>query len=300
MTRALVTGGTGFIGRHALSLLAGRGHEVHATWSSAPGEDAPGVSWHRCDLLDPAAVRTLAEAVRPTHLLHFAWYAVPGKFWDSEQNALWVESSLGLLSAFADAGGRRATFAGSCAEYDWEDGVLSEQTTALAPATYYGIAKNALRAVAEGFAERRGVSFSWGRIFFAYGPHEHPDRLVSSLARALVRGEAAPTSEGSQRRDFLHAVDVAGAFVALLDSEVEGAVNIGSGEAVAVRDIVAAVADAAGRPDLVRWGELPQRPGDPPLLEADARRLRDEVGWAPEIPLEHGIRDTVEWWKANA
>lgn len=304
MTRVLVTGGTGFIGRHALTLLAERGHDVHATWSSAPGEQTPGVTWRRCDLLDTAAARALVEEVRPTHLLHFAWYAVPGKFWDSEQNAHWVQASLGLLSAFAAAGGRRATLAGSCAEYDWSagerPGLLSEATTRLEPATYYGTAKDALRAVAEGYAARTGVSFAWGRIFFVYGPHEHPDRLVSSLARALVRGEPAPTSEGSQRRDFLHARDVAGAFVALLDSTVEGPVNIGSGKAVPVRDIVAAVANAAGRPDLVRWGELPQRPGDPPLLEADARRLRDEVGWAPGVPLEKGIADTVEWWKANA
>ena len=112
MTRVLVTGGTGFIGRHALPLLAG--HEVHASFSRAPGEDVPGVTWHRCDLLDTAAATTLVAEVRPTHLLHFAWYAVPGKFWDAAENAPWVEASLGLLAAFAGAGGRRATFAGSC------------------------------------------------------------------------------------------------------------------------------------------------------------------------------------------
>lgn len=299
MTRVLVTGGTGFVGRHALPLLAARGGEVHATWSTASGDDESGVTWHHCDLLDPAAVSALVAAVRPTHLLHFAWYAVPGKFWDAAQNASWVEASLGLLAAFAEAGGRRVTFAGSCAEYEWAEGVLSEAVTPLVPATYYGTSKNALREVAEGFAARRGVSFSWGRIFFVYGPHEHPDRLVSSLARALVRGEGAPTSEGSQRRDFLYAGDVADAFVSLLESSVEGAVNIGSGAAVPVRDIVAAIAAAAGRPDLVEWGALPQRPGDPPLLEADVRRLRDEVGWRPAVPLDEGIARTVEWWKAN-
>jgi len=301
VTRVLVTGGTGFIGRHALPLLAELGYEVHASWSSAPGEERPGVRWHRCDLLHPAAAASLIEAVRPTHLLHLAWYAVPGKFWDAAENARWVEASLGLLAAFADAGGRRATLAGSCAEYDWSrQGILSEAGTPLAPTTYYGTCKHALRAVAEGLAARRGVSFSWGRIFFVYGPHEHPDRLVSSLARALTRGEEAPTSKGTQRRDFLHARDVAAAFVALLDSGVEGAVNIGSGAAVAVRDVVAAVAAAAGRPELVRWGALPQRPGDPPVLEADVSRLVDEVGWRPSVPLEEGIERTVEWWKANA
>ena len=299
MKRVLVTGGTGFIGRQALPLLLERGYEVHATWSTAPGEGFPGVTWYQCDLLSPQ-VAALVEQARPTHLLHLAWYAVPGKFWDAAENASWVEGSLQLLDAFAAAGGGRATLAGSCAEYDWAAGVLSEATSPLAPATYYGTCKHALREVGEGLAARRGVSFSWGRIFFVYGPHEHPYRLVSSLSRALLRGEPAPTSEGSQRRDFLHVRDVAAAFVALLDSGVEGAVNVASGEAVPVREIVEAVAAAAGRPELVQWGALPPRPGDPPLLQADVSRLREEVRWAPTIPLADGLERTVEWWKANA
>jgi nucleoside-diphosphate-sugar epimerase len=286
--RVLVTGATGFVGRHAPPLLAERGYEVHAVGSTA------------ADLLDPAAAVSLIEQVRPSHLLHFAWYAVPGKFWSAPENAAWVEASIRLLRAFSDAGGERATMSGSCAEYDWTgSGVLSELRTPLLPSTYYGVSKHALASVGAGLAAERGFSFAWGRIFFGYGPHEQPGRLVSQVAAALVKGEPAPTSEGTQRRDFLHARDVAAAFVALLDSDVEGPVNIGSGDAVAVRDVISLIAAAAGRPDLVRWGEIPQRPGDPPVLEADVARLRDEVGWTPGIPLEEGIRETVEWWKAN-
>lgn len=287
--RALVTGATGFIGRHAAPLLAQRGYEVHAVG----GRDA--------DLLDPAGAQSLIDRVRPSHLLHFAWYAVPGKFWTAPENATWVEASIRLLRAFADAGGERATMIGSCAEYDWTgDGVLVEGTTPLRPSTYYGICKQALSSVGAGLAAERGFGFAWGRIFFVYGPHEQPGRLVSQVASALVKGKVAPTSEGTQRRDFLHARDTAAAFVALLDSGVTGPVNIGSGTAVAVRDVVSLIAEAAQRPELVGWGEIPSRPGDPPLLEADVGRLRDEVGWTPGITLEAGIRETVEWWKANA
>jgi nucleoside-diphosphate-sugar epimerase len=66
-----------------------------------------------------------------------------------------------------------------------------------------------------------------------------------------------------------------------------------------VRDVVARIASAAERPELIRWGEVPQRAGDPPVLEADVARLRDEVGWRPSISLDEGIGETVEWWKAN-
>jgi nucleoside-diphosphate-sugar epimerase len=190
---------------------------------------------------------------------------------------------------------------GSCAEYDWSGtGVLSEKDTPLRPATYYGKCKHALASVGEGLAAERGLGFSWGRIFFVYGPYEQPGRLVSEVAESLVKGEPAPTSDGAQRRDFLHARDVASAFVALLDSDVEGPVNIGSGDAVPVREVVSLIGEAAGRAELVRFGEIPQRAGDPPLIEADVARLRDEVGWRPGIPLRDGIRETVEWWKASA
>jgi nucleoside-diphosphate-sugar epimerase len=287
--RVLVTGATGFIGRHAVPLLAERGYEVHAVGS----KDA--------DLLDPAAADALVNRVQPSHLLHFAWYAVPGKFWTAPENAAWVEASMRLLRAFASAGGERATMSGSCAEYEWSGtGVLSERDTPLRPATYYGACKQALASAGGRLAAEQGLGFAWGRIFFVYGPYEQPGRLVSQVAEALVKGEPAPTSEGTQRRDFLHARDVAAAFVALLDSDVEGPVNIGSGEAVAIRDLVALIGEAAGRPALARFGEIPQRPGDPPLIEADVGRLRDEVGWRPAVSLEEGIRETVEWWKANA
>jgi nucleoside-diphosphate-sugar epimerase len=286
--RVLVTGATGFVGRHALPLLAERGYEVHAVGS----RDA--------DLLDPSAVESLVAEVQPSHLLHFAWYAVPGKFWTAPENAAWVESSIHLLRTFADSGGEHATMSGSCAEYDWTGaGALSERDTPVRPATYYGHCKAALASVGEGLATERGFGFAWGRIFFVYGPHEQPGRLVSQVTEALVRGEEAPTSEGTQRRDFLHVRDVAAAFVALLDSGVSGAVNIGSGDAVPVRDVVAEIANAAGRPELVRWGEVRTRPGDPPVIEADVARLRDEVGWRPSLTLEEGIRETVEWWKAS-
>jgi nucleoside-diphosphate-sugar epimerase len=302
--RVLVTGGNGFIGRQALPWLLERGYEVYASYRGEPGAPESGLSWHQANLLDADQARTLVEQARPTHLLHFAWYAEHGKFWDSAENVPWVGATERLLRFFAAAGGRRATVAGSCAEYEWSqsgswNGVCSELWTPIEPATLYGKCKQHAHQVAQAIAADEGLSLAWGRIFFVYGPHEDPGRLVASLARSLVAGEPVGTSEGSQQRDFLHVADVASAFVSLLDSPVEGAVNIGSGEATPIRRVVELIAEQTGRPEIVRWGELPVRAGDPPVLAADVRRLREEVGWAPEHSLESGIGQTVEWWSAN-
>ena len=258
------------------------------------------VAWHQADLLEPAAARALVEAVAPTHLLHLAWYAEPGKYWRSTENLRWVEASLALLRAFARSGTapRRVVIAGTSAEYAWSQRThCVEGETPLEPATLYGASKRALHLVAERFAAEAGLSLAWGRIFFLYGPGESPSRLAGSVARALVRGEPAETSHAKQVRDFLHTADLGDAFAALLASDVEGAVNMASGDPVRVRDLVEALARAAGRPDLLRLGARPASPDEPAELTADARRLRDEVGWSPARSLADRAAETVGWWR---
>jgi nucleoside-diphosphate-sugar epimerase len=276
--RALVTGAGGFIGRHAPAALAERGFDVVRA---------------DVDLLDAGAADELIERVRPTHLLHLAWYAVPGDYWTSPENLRWVEASLRLLRAFR---GERAVVAGSSAEYDWSGGGrLVEGVTPERPATLYGASKLALSAIGP---HAGGFSFATGRIFFVHGPHEDERRLVPHVARPLLRGERAAVSEGTQVRDFMHVADVADALCALLDSDVGGPVNVASGEPVAVREVVSLVAEATGRPELVDYGAVPMRPGDPAELVPDVGRLRDEVGWRPRFGLRDGLADTVEWWRA--
>jgi nucleoside-diphosphate-sugar epimerase len=162
----------------------------------------------------------------------------------------------------------------------------------------YGACKHALHGVLEAVATEKNLSAAWARVFFLYGPHEHPERLTASVIRSLLRGDTAQCSHGQQVRDFLYVEDVASAFVALLQSQVSGPVNIASGEGVAVRDLVGKIGDVIGRRDLIRLGERPA--GDePPILVADVTRLRDEVGWKPEYSIDSGLTLAIEWWREN-
>lgn len=295
MTRVLVTGGTGFVGGPCVRAALERGAEVHVL-ARTERDTPPGVRFHAVDLFDAGRVNEVMSKVRPTHLLHLAWIATPGVYWTSPDNTRWVKASLDLLEAFAEAGGKRAVLTGTCAEYDWTgDDVCQEQDTPLEPATLYGQCKDDLRHRAEAFAAH--LSLAWARLFFLYGPGEHPARLVPSVVRSLLMGQPAEITAGTQRRDFLHVDDAADALVSLLFSKITGPVNVASGAAVSVREVVTAIGVATGRPELIRFGVKPTPPGEPPLLVADVTRLRDELGWAPRTQLTDGIARTVGWWR---
>lgn len=300
--RVLVTGATGLIGRNVVTALREAGDEVHAvTRSLAHDHQAGEVRWHKANLLDARERVQLLDSAEPQAIIHCAWVTEHGAYWTSPENLDWVGATLILAREARERGVERFIGVGTCAEYRWgSDEPLTESASTIQPMTLYGIAKDATRRVLESHAAQSGLSFAWARVFMLYGAGEQPNRFVASLARALARGEPAKMSTGRTRRDFLDARDVGSALAAIAASAATGAINIASGSAIALKDVGEALARAAGRPDLLKVGAIPDRADEPSTIAADATRLARDVGFRPRIPLEQGLSDALTYWRAHA
>ncbi|MCL5062105.1 MAG: NAD(P)-dependent oxidoreductase [Nitrospirae bacterium] len=299
MKKVLLTGASGFVGRHSIPFLLNKGYKVHAVFHKGKIDviKNENLFWHQCDLLNPLEQEQLFTKVKPTYLLHFAWYAVPGKYWTSNKNLAWEEASINLIKRFYENDGQRMVAAGTCAEYAWDSGVLSEDRTPLKPKTIYGRCKSRVGSFLEKYSKEIGASSAWGRIFFLYGPYEDPRRLVPSVICSLLKNKPALCTHGEQVRDFLFVKDVASAFVGLLESDVAGSVNVASGQPVALKDIIYKIAEKLGRRDLVQLGALPTKDNEPKLLIADIRKLAEKARWQPKFDLNTGLELTIKWWK---
>lgn len=299
MKKVLLTGATGFIGRHCLPLLIVKGYEVHAVSSKKSEEEKDNIFWHQVDLLNFAEISDLISKIKPTHCLHLAWSTEPKKYLNSIENLSWLQASLSLLQEFSKNDGQRFVMAGTCFEYDLRYGYCCEKLTPFAPGTLYGVCKHPLQQILNSFAKQTGLSSAYGLIFFLYGPHEKSERLVPSVIRSLLKREPARCSHGNQIRDFLYVEDVADAFIELLESNITGAINIASGCPISLRDIIYKIADKLDRRDLIQLGALPVREHEPHLILADVSRLKNELGWLPRYDLENGLDKTISWWKTS-
>ncbi|WP_170763232.1 NAD-dependent epimerase/dehydratase family protein [Ruegeria lacuscaerulensis] len=293
MARVLLTGATGLIGRATAPALAEAGHEV-ITLGRNPTSDIP------CDLLDPITVTAALESARASHLLHLAWHDGARDRWTSPVNLDWMAATLHLVREFARTGGQRAVCAGSCAEYDWSEPELAE-TSPLRPRTLYGAAKAGTGLALCAGQDALGLSLAWARIFFVYGPDEPPGRLFGDLISNLEAGRPVDCTDGLQRRDFLHVDDLARALLRLLlEMDITGAINVASGTAIPVRELIEEVANQMHHPDLIRLGAIARAPDDPDRLAADVTRLRDEAGFLPQHDIVSGVTRVLKARKEPA
>lgn len=299
--KIIVTGANGFIGSHVIDELGITGDEVYAITSKVDLKiNTSNVTWVKANLHDDNQIDEIFSIVTsPTHLLHLAWDTTPGHYQNSSSNFKWVSASLSLFDRFRVAGGKRIVGVGSCFEYDSSQGICKESDTPLNYNTIYGSSKNSLYQMLMTYSQHFEISSAWARIFYLYGPREHRLRLVPSVILSLLDGEKAKCSHGQQIRDYLYVKDAARALVKLLNSEMDGPVNIGSGKPISLSEIIFKVADILDNRELIQLGVIPTSAKEPAIVLADITRLRENTDWSPSSNLEQGLYETVQWWKSN-
>jgi len=318
MATILVTGGAGYVGSHCCLALSRAGHKV-VVYDNLSNGHAKFAKWgplEQGDIRDAARLGEVFAAHRPDAVLHCAALIevgesvkFPERFHDVN-----VAGTHTLLNAMHEAGARAFVFSSSCAVYGAPERLPMDETHRYAPASPYGQNKLDAERLSEAAAAERSGSFAHLRYFNAAGaawsegigeshePESHaiPLALFTLLGRReafRIFGEDYETRDGTCLRDYVHVLDLADAHVRAIERLLRGgsslAANLGTGDGVTVRELIAAIERVTGK--RVPAIPAPRRDGDSPALLADNSLALRELGWSPARGIDEIIADAWKW-----
>jgi GDP-4-dehydro-6-deoxy-D-mannose reductase len=311
--RVLVTGGSGFIGRHLVRTARERGHEVFATYLSPEEMDGgpprdPNVRWELLDLKDRLSVDRLIDSTRPDAVFHLGAQAYAAKAWEApaetfETNVL---GTIYLYEALRRHPPREGVFlASSAAAYGTVDRQPTTEDAMLRPVNPYGVSKACQDMLSLQYALNFGLRIVRGRLFITTGPGKTGDAL-NDFARRVAelerRGQPGKLRVGNLdvRRDISDVRDVVRAiWIVFEKGEPRQPVNIGAGESFSVRAIAETLLRLSRVPLTLETDPTLLRPTDESVICSDIARLR-ALGYAPTIPLEKTIEDSLDHWRTTA
>ena len=305
----LVTGAAGFAGSHVLDLIADEGADVVA-WHrprGRPPRDPGRVRWDGVDLLDRSSVARAVERARPAAVYHCAGAAHVGRAWDNTEStfAVNVRGTHHLFEGLRAAQLAIPVLIPSSAMIYQPAGEPLTEDHPLVPPNPYGVSKLAQEMLAM-HAAVDGLSIRVARAFNHVGPRQDPSFAASGFARQIAEIEAgrrdAEIAVGNlqARREVTDVRDTVRAYRLLLDrGQSSRPYNVCSGQAVEIGEVLDRLVARARVPVRVRVDPARFRPNDNPVLVGDPRRIRDEIGWTPAIPLEQTLDDVLGYWRSQ-
>ncbi|MDX9678493.1 NAD(P)-dependent oxidoreductase [Pseudomonas zeae] len=279
--KVLVTGATGFVGRHLVAALLARGCEIRAVARNV--EIAKGMPWindvefvsadiHAADL-DVVALTVGIDA-----LAHLAWPGLPNyrALFHFEHNLM---ADYRFIKSAVEAGVQQVLVTGTCFEYGMQSGPLSE-SSAPQPSNPYGLAKHTLHLFLQNLQQELPFTLQWARLFYLHGEGQNPNSLLAALDRAIDTGEPSfNMSSGEQLRDFLPIENAAGYLAAILQRhDFDGVINCASGQPVSVRSLVEQRLRERGATLNLNLGHYPYPTHEPLAFWAVTERLQQLLG----------------------
>lgn len=275
--KVILTGATGLIGKETIPYLEAEGFEVLTLSSKI------------CNLFNKEEIEKIFAEFQPEYLLNFAWCAT-GDYLTSDLNYKFVDAGMNMLEAFKKNGGRHAVFAGTCFEYDFKPDPLKEDDP-LNPLTVYAQCKVDLYKKAAEFCKNNNITLGWGRIFYVYGKNEHEKRLTPYIINNLKNNQPVEIKCGQLIKDYMYTKDIARAFVKILTSKTEGAVNICTGRGISLADYGMAIARKLGKTEYLTVKN--EQTTQPPSIIGDNSRL-NALGFTPAYNLEQALEEILK------
>ena len=303
MKRAVLTGGTGFVGASVARRLLRDGHEVHllvrpgyARWRI--GDLLDDVRLHLVDLGDAAALGDTVGQIRPDWVFHLAAYGAYS--WQTDLDQMLqtnVQGTMNLVRACLRHGWEAFVNTGSSSEYGYQDHPPAEWER-VEPNSHYAVTKASATLFCRYTAQSQGVRLPTLRLYSVYGPWEEPTRLIPTMIVRGLQGRLPPLVNPAIARDFVYAEDVNDAYLlaATQPGQEPGAVyNVGSGVQTTIREVVEVARRALSIPEEPSWGSMPDRGWDTQVWVSDNRKIRQALGWEPRHTFEAGFCQFAAW-----
>lgn len=303
--KVILTGGTGFIGRYILEELVHQGYEVHClTHSKAVHLNNESVFSHKVNLLscEEKELEALLLKINASVIFHSAWYTNNKDYLTASTNYEWLSASKRLIHTFYKTGGAKFIGLGSCIEYDFsiitKERNFLEENDALGSQKLYGQCKIALSEYLKEVSSLEHKDYLWARVFFVYGPHDRPGRLIPYIVNQLSQDKYAEPYYGGACRDYIFVKDLAKQIVHLHKAGGHGIINTGTGKGEKIKTIFQNVGKILGKEHLIVTNDklATDKKNEPEFVIA---KLREGVEWPRLHTLVEGIRETIEWMTIN-
>jgi UDP-glucuronate 4-epimerase len=314
--KILLTGVAGFIGSHLAARLCERGDQLvgldvfDETLYPRPLHErnlatvAERLRFQEGDLLDAKLIDQLVGE-KPDVVVHLAALAGvrPSIQQPKRYQAINIEGTLNLLEACRKHEVKRFVFASSSSVYGARSDVpFSESDPADRPASPYAATKRAGELLCANYSYLFGIATTCLRFFTVYGPRQRPEMAIHKFARLILDGKTVPLfGDGSTARDYTYVDDIIDGVVASIDRCQGGAYkvyNLGGSKTTTLKHLVELLEEALGKKAKIDW--QPEQPGDVPITFADVGLAGRELGYAPHVPIELGIRKFAAWLKAQS